>query len=515
MKKHKLFSFLSVASMVTVVPFVVAACGGEDKVETGTIKTTFNRAESLGNIKGTAGQVQNVYTNTLKAVTKVMAKLTSTSTEKTALTKFEASLKTLNGLMAKTGTGSSATFGGLRLKIESLDSKGTDYPEKLKAVRTDLINNISTLKNAYIEFVKALDNSAKDNDTEITKEFNNHSQLRTFFSKQPEIKIEGAQFLDLARLFESFNGSIENTAVNLYDTTTGENSAKVRAFGKTVAQIFNLITIRSLQTVAMAEVVEKDVAIASLADSFKKLDGLRETRKKLATLPAGYVTKVNGLESKVKALKDAFAEVEKKKAVTGTTSLSTENETKYNTLKTNVGQFDKRYNGFVDADNQPGFIKPGLKKNVSELDKTLKALPDVKVDSVATFNDLFKKASPTWMDAAGMYVNSLVSSNLIAPTKTLVTDLTTAITGTGTQDVAFKAELTKLTALLDDLKTEYEPLVEQKANATPANEVSAWKLNQNVRAISSFAQLLLLQAAIDAFPEYTNDNVAFGAVSQT
>lgn len=507
------FKFYLLSSVIAV-PAILLSCGAKtDEVK--ETKVSPNFAISLGNIKGTIGQVQGVLTNVVNGLNEAIKSDTSetNTTQKEALTELANSL---NAELWKLSSRNNQE-GALIAKITNLNSNSTDYLTKLEDVDQDLKKVVKAIETAFTKFNKdATASETKPTDQESLTSVRNLKSLKTFFGNYKTVKMPSATLLDLARLFEAFQGNVANTLLAKF---TDKTTANYLNTGLLASQIFNLLVKRELQTIAMARVIAlKALTNEEIQTSVAKVNTSQTERLNLAKLPTVFVGKVKALETKFNAFKTLVTDYNTKKSIQGV-SLEASDTTKATEVSTKLETLVNLYFGSQTLIG-PDFVKPGLKSNVIKLNEELKVLPQLVVEDLNTFDNLFQKASPTWSKAAGSFVNSLVSKNTVA---SLITDLTDLKTKVKTKEDAANTEETKkpykdlgtsidsLLTALNEFKTEFDTLAAFSVNANSAQEVSAWKLNQNVRGISSLVQIYLLQIAVDKLG-LTADEYAVGLI---
>lgn len=505
-KKLRILSLISSASILAV-PVVIASCSAKEPTKTpenpGTpvldkLNTTENKKIVVGNVVGTLNQVSGVLKGTLSGLAKTKSIVESDSNKKSGFEAFEATLK---GIAAKL-----ESEGDLVTKIKALSETATDLGTKLDALITEFKQVVTDVETAYKTYYKVLDSTATDE--KISTSYRKLEDLKTFFAKYNDVAVPNPTLLDLARLFEAFQVLVEgvvdsqgkaDVVATSSDTTKAES--KEMKVAKTVTQIFLLLVKRELQTLAMAKVVvAPSITDAMLIASFAKQNVKLDPRLAIAKLPTEFLTKITALEAK-------YTEI--------STLLSSANEnekTKLASFTTKFEQFKKRYFGFEENTTEvPAFAKAGLKTLTSKLDKELKSISSEPITTLEKFNKFFQVASPTWASAAGLYVNASNSIKDLEELEKLLTEdsssAKTSSSGTSGTEVE-KSTTDSLKEKITNLKTEFTALTSLTKNEDATKEVSTWKLNQNIRSISSLAQLYLLQAAVDNLTDVSAEDVA-------
>lgn len=484
--------------MLVLVPVISVATVACTNSASSDFSSASNKTISLGNVTGTAGQVENLYKAAVQSLEAVSKK--ETDAKKTALETFTTEVKAVTSkLYAKTDT---VAAGTIRALIVALKTDSATYEKDLKAVADALKTSVSDLEKAYIKVAKALDETQTD--ATAKADFAKLDLLQGLYSGYAAVKAPEHQWLDLARYFESQASSGAKTLEAKYDGNTA--ATKALDYAKTVAQYLNLATKRELQTVAMAQVVVTAKADSKVVEAVGKVKGSQADRLKLAVITADFETLIKGLEAKIGTVKTDLAA-----AKTAVTAVADTPST------TAFTEFEKLVNGLVanyegSSDLTPAFRKDGLKKTTTDLKAALAALPSAAVDSVKTFNDLFQKASPTWSGAVGNTVNSLQSNNFLKEVDAKAKPTLDALTAKVESAAAAKTAVDKVVTSLKAMSDDYGKLAAFTPNADKVKETSAFILNQYIRSISSLVQIYLLQVAVDQSIGLTADDVAAGAV---
>lgn len=502
MKHKKLFILLGAVTIAPIAAIAAVSCGNgsTSTSETkGKLDVDKNREFSLGNVQGTASQVENLYKGisaALNTVLTVTMKDDTTSSEKTALTTFQTAVNTEMGkLYAKT---EAKEAGAVRAKIAALKVTDDDYKTKLEAVDKDLKDMVTNFKTSFTTLLKALNSTLTDSDVETS--YNNLLELKDLYGTYSQFKPETDHYLDLARFFESQATSLGSTLAGEFKGSTLKDKATL--FAKRVGQMLNLATKRELQTVAMARVVIATNSDTKLLAAVKTLSELQSTRLEKAKLPFGFRSLVTtSLSLKLKLMQKKVEAVSTASKVAG---VNAEAKTLVDAMLTELTLLQSSYDGF-STEVTPGFKKSGLNKATTSLNTLLKAVPSETIDTVEKFNTFFQTSAQTWQDPVGNVLNSFGSKSALAKVVAALTSddanslKTKLSSATDKVDTDLWAALQELSAYLKDvaLESDYNTLTSTKPEADRDLESSAVIVNQYVRGVSSLGQLYLLQAAVD------------------
>lgn len=270
--------------------------------------------------------------------------------------------------------------GELRKKIDFLNITFKNYQENLKEIRNVLLSNLNTILELYKKFRKSINSSIKDED--IEKDFNEFSTLSNL-----NTSLKTKNYLDLSREIEEFPDN-ETIAIS----TIWNPDLKFEI------QFFNLIMKRQLQTIVIAEAVEKsDLLTEKIKDSFKKYKSLINERKKTFKLSDVNLSSGSPLQAGLEKVKNILAKIEEKKHTIGATFFNkvddTKNNTEFEDLKTKIVFLEKLQNGFSNNESlneNLEFLRPGYLKTIEKLKIQAKNTAELKTESIFDLNDLYK-----------------------------------------------------------------------------------------------------------------------------